>query len=131
MKKMELAGGIILDKDSRILLIHRNTPELKQWELPGGKLEKGELPEQAAERELKEELDIEVKILRYMGFKEFEDNDIILKYHWYQCQIQKGTPKLVEEKFDEIRYFSKAELEQNNELSSNMEVLISNVDLKK
>ena len=128
MKKIELAGGIILDKDNRILLIHRNTPELKQWELPGGKLEKGELPEQAAERELKEELNIEVKILRYMGFKEFEDNDIILKYHWYQCRIQKGTPKLVEEKFDEIRYFSKAELEQNNELSSNMEVLISNID---
>ena len=42
MKKIELAGAIILDKDNRILLIHRNTPELKQWELPGGKLEKDE-----------------------------------------------------------------------------------------
>ena len=67
MENMEVAGGILLDTDNRILLIHRNTEKLKQWELPGGKLEKEELPEQAAIRELKEELNIEVDILKYMG----------------------------------------------------------------
>jgi len=130
MKKIELAGAILLDKDNKILLKHRNTAEMQQWELPGGKIEIGELPEQATIRELKEELDIDVKPLKYIGFKEFEENDIILKCHWYKCKIDKGTPKVMEEKFDNIRYFSKEELLKSNELSSNMQVLISNIDIE-
>ena len=131
MKKIELAGAIILNKNKEILLMHRNTAELKQWELPGGKLEIGEIPEQTAIRELKEELNIEVSIEKYLGFKEFEDNGAILKYHWYKCGIHKGTPELVERKFDNIKYFNKKELEESQELSSNMKILISYVDIER
>lgn len=129
MNKMELAGAILLDKDNKILLMHRNT-KVKQWELPGGKLEKGELPEQTVVRELKEELNIKVQIIKYIGFQESEENGIILKYHCYQCKIESGTPQLMEEKFDDIRYFSNNELLRNKELSSNMRVLISNIDIE-
>ncbi len=37
---INLAGGILKDNKGRILLIHRNTLKLKQWELPGGKRKK-------------------------------------------------------------------------------------------
>ena len=70
MEKIEVAGAILLDKDNKILLIHRNTAEMQRWELPGGKLEKGEIPEATTIRELKEELNIDVKPLKYVGFKE-------------------------------------------------------------
>lgn len=129
MKKIELAGAILLDKNNKILLIHRNTKELKQWELPGGKIEPGELPNETAIRELKEELDIEIEILNYIDCKEFEDNGVILKYNWYKCRIKKGFPKLMEEKFDNIKYFSSKELINNSEISSNMKVLISNINI--
>ena len=129
MKKIELAGAILLDKENRILLMHRNTKDLKQWELPGGKLEKNETPEQAVIRELKEELNIIVQIIKYIGFKEFEDNGVMLKYHWYNCKIDTGMPELMEEKFDDIKYFSKEELDTNKELSSNMKVLVKNIDI--
>ena len=36
----------------------------------------------------------------------------------------------IEEKFDDIRYFSKQGLEQNQELSSNMNVLILNINIE-
>jgi 8-oxo-dGTP diphosphatase len=129
MKKIELAGAILLDKNDKILLIHRNTKDLQQWELPGGKLEKNELPEQAVVRELKEELNVQVQTVKYIGFKEFEDNGIILKYHWYKCKIESGIPELMEEKFDSIKYFSNNELLESKELSSNMMQLISNINI--
>ena len=53
----------LIDADGRVLIAKR--PEGKKlaglWEFPGGKVEPGERPEQALIRELKEELDIDVK----------------------------------------------------------------------
>ena len=63
-KRMVLvAAAALIDSDGRVLICQR--PPGKQlaglWEFPGGKVEPGERPEQALIRELKEELDIDVK----------------------------------------------------------------------
>ncbi|MDR2848796.1 MAG: NUDIX domain-containing protein [Bacteroidales bacterium] len=50
-KVVEAAGGVVNLPDGRILLIKR----LGKWDLPKGKAEKGELPEQTAVREVMEE----------------------------------------------------------------------------
>ena len=56
----EVACGVLIDEKKRFLLGSR--PEGKPcagfWEFPGGKLEPGETPSEALERELKEELGI-------------------------------------------------------------------------
>ncbi len=130
MKHIELAGAVILNKNKNILLIHRNTLDCQQWELPGGKLEIGEKPEQTAKRELKEELDINVEVKKYLGFKEFLDNDCVLKYHWYLCELNNQIPKIMEDKFDEIKYFSKENLNNiKNDLSSNMKIFIKTINI--
>ncbi len=72
--RTQVAGAIIEDADGRILLAQR--PKGKRleglWEFPGGKLEAHETAEAAIVRELKEELDLDVRLLRKIGAFDFD-----------------------------------------------------------
>ncbi|GAA1393460.1 (deoxy)nucleoside triphosphate pyrophosphohydrolase [Luteococcus peritonei] len=59
-----VVGAIIVDDDRRVLAARRNRPaELAlQWEFPGGKVEPGESPQQALEREVHEELGCRIQV---------------------------------------------------------------------
>ena len=54
----------IIERDGEILICQRRRDDSHalKWEFPGGKVERGESPEEALERELREELDIQAKI---------------------------------------------------------------------
>ena len=54
----------VLERAGRILICQRRAdqPHALKWEFPGGKLEEGESPETALERELREELGIEAEV---------------------------------------------------------------------
>lgn len=122
---LNLAGGILKDNEGRILLLHRNTSKLKQWELPGGKIEYNEDPSEAAVRELEEELGVGVSIIGYVGNKEFVENGYVMNYHWFECMIIKGIPKLMEDKFDILKFWNVSELNDiYEELSPNMKNLL-------
>ena len=56
-------GAIIFEGDS-IILIKRVTEERTYWVFPGGQIDKGETKEEALVRECKEELGIDVKIIK-------------------------------------------------------------------
>jgi len=60
------AGGVLVDKTSgKVLLIYKeNTGE---WLLPKGKMEKGELPEKTAKREIYEETGYKNKIKKFLS----------------------------------------------------------------
>jgi len=64
-RKPELAvvAALIL-RDSKILVCQRRRDDSHalQWEFPGGKVEPGEIPQEALARELREELGIEATI---------------------------------------------------------------------
>jgi 8-oxo-dGTP diphosphatase len=86
----------LIDADGRVMIAQR--PASKEmaglWEFPGGKLERGERPEQALVRELREELGIEVKedCLAPFTFA----SHAYLKFHLlmplYVCRKWEGEP---------------------------------------
>lgn len=60
-------GVIVEDGKGRILVGKRIGSHAPYWSIPGGGLELGETFEQGSKRELKEELDIVIKNLEFIG----------------------------------------------------------------
>jgi acetyl-CoA carboxylase carboxyl transferase subunit beta len=57
------AGAVIRDRTGRLLVVRRrNPPAAGSWSLPGGRVEPGETPAQAAAREVHEETGLTVAI---------------------------------------------------------------------
>jgi 8-oxo-dGTP diphosphatase len=72
---MKVIAAIILenDKGEFLLALRDNKPGIPfpdHWDLIGGHVEEGETPEEALEREVKEELDIDLK--EYTFYKKYE-----------------------------------------------------------
>jgi len=59
---MRTRAGIILIEDGKVALIERHRAGLDYYVFPGGGVEEGETPEEAAIREAMEELGIEIAI---------------------------------------------------------------------
>jgi 8-oxo-dGTP diphosphatase len=59
---MRIRAGIVLIQDNKVALIERHRAGLDYFVFPGGGVQEGESPEQAAIREAMEELGIEVAI---------------------------------------------------------------------
>lgn len=126
MNKIQLAGCVLENSEGKILLLHRNTPKRIQWETPGGKIEEGEDPIKTAQREVLEELNITVEIVNKLGEHEFFEGGYFMDYVWYKAVIRSGMPQIMEDKFDEIKYFSWKELkEMENKLSANTKNLVN------
>ena len=92
-----VAACALVDADGRVLLSQR--PKGKQleglWEFPGGKVEKGEVPEETVVRELGEELGIETKVacLAPLTFASHAYDDFHLLMPLFVCRRFWGTPE--------------------------------------
>jgi 8-oxo-dGTP diphosphatase len=85
-----VVAAIIQDKEGRFLCAKRGDwkSEPNKWEFPGGKIEPGESPEQALVRELQEELDASIKVIR-----EFHRNQLGgIELVTYACEIIGDKP---------------------------------------
>jgi 8-oxo-dGTP diphosphatase len=87
-----VAAGLITDERGRVLIAQRRADQAHalQWEFPGGKIESGESPVRALERELLEELGARVDVgaiwdVLHHDYGAFEV--IMLVYH---CRAREG-----------------------------------------
>ena len=116
----KLAGNIIIE-DEEILLLYRK--DEKHWEVPGGKVEENESPTQTAVREVKEEIGVEIELERPFYTGEFQHGDEIYEWNGYMASIKEGRPEIQEDKFEELRWFSREELEECEELAPNIRMV--------
>lgn len=114
-KIIEAAGGIVKNPSGEILAIFR----LGKWDLPKGKIEINEKPEEAAEREIAEECGIsghslKAKICETYHTYKIGDKKILKKTHWYAFTVENIpnlTPQTIEN-IEEAKWVSKVEFDK-------------------
>jgi ADP-ribose pyrophosphatase len=80
-----VAASAVIIREGKILLIKRgHEPNKGRWSIPGGRIELGETVYEAAQREVFEECNIKVEILRFLfvGDNIIRDNAGKVKYHY-------------------------------------------------
>ena len=113
------AGGLVQRSDQSLLFIRR----LGVWDLPKGKIDKGETPEIAAIREVEEECGVKgLEIIRQLGstyhiyrspFLKFPDNLVLKETKWFlmSCDDDQTLIPQSEENIEEVRWFAVSELD--------------------
>lgn len=117
---IEAAGGLVINEKGEALVIFRKG----KWDLPKGKIDEGETPENAAVREVSEECSIQLpQIAEVLGETwhtyQLNGKPIIKKTYWYKMNPQNSSeqpsPQL-EEDITEAKWVSKeyfAEMRKN------------------
>lgn len=117
-------GVLIVDEQDRILLMKRGEGarnEVGSWSKPGGTVDYGEKVAQALQREIKEELNIDIIMVGYLPHV---DHIIASEnQHWvafnYIAKIVGGELKNMEpHKCDEIAWFTTEDLPHNLTLTT-------------
>lgn len=116
----QLAGNVIIE-EGKILLLYRE--DEKHWEVPGGKVEEDESPTQTAIREAEEEIGVKIELERPFYTGEFQHSDQIFEWNGYISSIEKRRPEIQEDKFEELKWFSREELEECEDLAPNIRMV--------
>ena len=89
IKSIAVVAAVIVTSEG-ILATQRGSGNFKdKWEFPGGKIEAGETPEQALMREIREELDLEIRIDSFLDTVDYTYPDFNIKLHVYVCSDSK------------------------------------------
>lgn len=90
MKTIKVAAAIIVD-EGRIFATQRGYGAFKDgWEFPGGKVEAGETSREALAREIREELDTEIRVGELFETVEYDYPDFHLSMDCFICTVRSG-----------------------------------------
>ncbi len=105
---MQQVVGAAIVRHARVLAARRVTPPeaAGRWELPGGKVEVGETPLEAIEREVAEELGCDIEVTEWLASQSVIDDSYLLIVAL--ARLTRGEPEATEH--DQLRWLSRDEL---------------------
>ena len=83
-------------RENKVLATKRGGWQDGGWEFPGGKIEPGETPEQALVREIREELNADIRVGALLGAVEYQYPGKEIRLSCYKAEILNGTVALLE-----------------------------------
>ena len=121
MKRIEVVAAVIR-KGDRVFATQRGYGDFKdRWEFPGGKIEPGETPQEALEREIREELCADIEIESYVDTVEWDYPAFHLTMHCFICSLKSESMHLNEH--EAARWVSARDLESLDWLTADRGLL--------
>ena len=96
MKTIEVVAAIII-RDNKVFATQRGYGDYKGWwEFPGGKIESGESLHEAIKREIREELEAEISVDKFLKTIEWDYPTFHLIMHCFICSLESKSVHLKE-----------------------------------
>ena len=125
-QRVDVAIGVLVenrDGGPRVLIARRPDGAVLSglWELPGGKLERGESPRDCLVREYREELGVDVRVGAAMAVIEHDYPHGRVRLHAFLCTRDRGEPRNLQ--VAEHRWATRQELTTYNFPPANNELM--------
>lgn len=121
MKTVKVAAAVIRDGD-RIFATQRGYGEFKDgWEFPGGKIEPGEIARDALKREIREELNADIKIGELIDIVEYDYPTFHLSMECFWAEVISGNLTLKEH--EDAKWLDKETLDSVEWLPADIKLL--------
>ena len=121
-KHIEVVAAVIRDEDGKILATQRGYGAMKDgWEFPGGKMEPGETPQEALQREISEDLAVTIEVDEFLCTVHYNYPEFYLTMHCYWCHVVQGAVKLLEH--EAARWLTMDQLNTIDWLPADQEVI--------
>lgn len=120
----------VLVNNGKLLMLTKSFGS-SRWVFPGGAIKAGKDKEVAARREIKEDLDIDLVDLEYLGY--FVQNVHHRKetMHCFLAQISPGEINFDKRKIKEVGWFERAKLSKLTPISKSVIALYDKAEFKK
>ncbi len=114
LKLLKLATLCYIKKDGKTLMLHRTKKENDmhegKWVGVGGKIEKGESPEECAVREVFEETGLKAEELKLRGLLTFPDFNSSEDWYGYLYVVEKFSGELIESPEGDLKWVEDSKL---------------------
>ncbi len=111
---MKLATLCYIKKDGKTLMLHRtkkkNDIHEGKWVGVGGKIEKGESPEECAVREVFEETGLKAEELKLRGLLTFPDFNNSEDWYGYLYVVEKFSGEIIESPEGDLKWVEDSKL---------------------
>ena len=123
MKTIRVVAAVIKAENERkepvVFATQRGYGEYKDWwEFPGGKIEAGETPQEALVREIREELDTEIRVGAFITTVEYDYPAFHLSMDCFWCEIISG--ELLLKEHEAAQWLPLSNLRQGNWLPADI-----------